>query len=1028
MNEQFVTDIRIIKKAIAERKLVVFAGAGISVDSGAPLWGQLINELSREIDIPKNETDYLRIAQMYYNERHQKELIDKVRKILKNKQLRYNEIHEAIFELNPEYIITTNFDDLLEQVIKAKAYPFSIIKKDIEFPYGNNTKLLIKMHGDLEEGNIVFKEDDYLEYADKHPLIESFIKGVFANKVVLFIGYSFSDTNLKMIVQNVRNVLGADFQYAFMLSTEQNFNGAKRQYLKNKGINVVNYYDAMLPDKSNWIEQYLFTGNNALNHEFFKRNTALSDHGAKLLYLIRFISKYLEFPETILQEDPISQMYKSLYRFNDLRVLPANFLSNLFPFNNRKGYINNYFDFTIGSNNKKLIKLFFEEIDSKDFTLKEIYFSNYSIPFYRKQELEKLLAAIIDKMNYSSIFHFGKNKEVIDRFEYPKKFDEKIDLRAPSRTCECLNCLLNEVKVKEFLKKLKEQSITETSDLLNDLLVAYSNYKAGNFRASYNQFEEIANKAWQLGKYNSYYISKRNIKYLRNLINWNDEQISDENKKMILQKIDDLDLDKLLFQIPNLDDDQYKLLKKIRDDQILNEVEVNINNYYGKVIEIYEQYKNKTGQVVGSSYPYLIAEEINKLFYFYTYNYIIIDEFFDFIRVMQKGIMAFLICYSIDDSYREKLERFNFWILKHIIFYGNDDSVLKTINKYNIKELKIKEEDVSDAFQFLNNLFESVYTENNFLGKTVSLDLNLSIQNKNYFFLNRIRRITHNSLIVFAGIKIPQEYGHILVRNFLNFLEAQDFLGPVSSKYLNSFLINIKEFFSHEDYTKLLRVVVDTDAKYANGTFYQVIGFGLKEQFPNKFLEDTDLIKRILAINSYNKRHDNDNGYIYLWKACSQENKDLIKSQVHLLLKTKFTELIYVEACFEGIISPSSYYDDYVRELESQIFRANQWDGNSDFDDITFYNFISLIYELRLNVEEIPFNRWDEYPEFWKFFFRPDSYEMSKFSAKWLVSGMQESVHSHLREFPAIGSAIKESLKKEYHAQLAVIYSKYYLD
>jgi NAD-dependent SIR2 family protein deacetylase len=129
VNEQFIKNIRVIKTAIAERKLVVFAGAGISFDSGVPSWGELINELRKEIDIPRDEIDYLRIAQMYYNERQQKEFIDKIRNELRHKKVRYNDIHEAIFELNPEHIITTNFDDLLEQVIKSKAYPFSVIKK-----------------------------------------------------------------------------------------------------------------------------------------------------------------------------------------------------------------------------------------------------------------------------------------------------------------------------------------------------------------------------------------------------------------------------------------------------------------------------------------------------------------------------------------------------------------------------------------------------------------------------------------------------------------------------------------------------------------------------------------------------------------------------------------------------------------------------------------------------------------------------------------------------------------------------------
>jgi NAD-dependent SIR2 family protein deacetylase len=39
MINKFLTDIKIIKNAINTKKLVVFAGAGISIDAGVPSWG-----------------------------------------------------------------------------------------------------------------------------------------------------------------------------------------------------------------------------------------------------------------------------------------------------------------------------------------------------------------------------------------------------------------------------------------------------------------------------------------------------------------------------------------------------------------------------------------------------------------------------------------------------------------------------------------------------------------------------------------------------------------------------------------------------------------------------------------------------------------------------------------------------------------------------------------------------------------------------------------------------------------------------
>src|SRR5690554_917951 len=352
MNNKFLTDIKKIRSAIDTNKLVVFAGAGISIDAGIPSWKELIDEMKSEIDLSMNEDNYLRIAQMYYNDRQQKEYIDKVRLLLKHKQVRFNEIHEEVFQLNPEHILTTNFDDLLEQVIKKKSLPFSVVSKDNEFPYALNTNLLVKVHGDLDGTEIVLKEDDYLEYSSNHPLIEPFLKSVFATKVVLFVGYGFSDDNLKLIIQTVRSILGQDFQNAYLLSVDDKLHPAQREYLKKKGIIVVNYFDAGYDDK-NYITDYLH-GVNALNENYFRKGDSLTTMGQNLLNLLRFISVYDKFNEALTGKNFIDQIYDSLDRFSELQSLPPDFIANLFPFNISKKNVQNYEGYSLVSKNQKL--------------------------------------------------------------------------------------------------------------------------------------------------------------------------------------------------------------------------------------------------------------------------------------------------------------------------------------------------------------------------------------------------------------------------------------------------------------------------------------------------------------------------------------------------------------------------------------------------------------------------------------------------------------------------------------------------
>lgn len=1025
MREQFIKNIRVLKKAIAERKLVVFAGAGISIDSGVPSWKELINELRSEINIPPSESDFLRIAQMYFNERQQKEFIDKIREVLRYKRLRYNPIHEAIFELNPEHIITTNFDDLLEQVIKSKAYPFSVIKKDNEFPYAHNTKLLVKLHGDLEEANLVIKEDDYLEYSSKHPLIEGFVKGIFSTKLVLFVGYSFSDLDLKIILQTVKNILGENFQNAYLLNTEEDFHPAQRQYLKSKGINVINYYDAGVAGEVNYIEQYLYNGVNSLNRIYSTVKPDLTAQGLKALNLLKFINHYSDFEESLQRENVLDQMYKSIIRFNEVKVLPPKFISNLYPFNNSSRYLHNYYKTNLGSNNPNVNSFFFDDFIPEPLSINTSFFKKNNISLNEKEDYEKKLHAIIEKLNFATIFRFGKTKSKIELFDHEKEFDETVSLAIPYKACDCLGCLLHRFKVKEFLKKLKDSSVTETSEIQNDLLIAYSNYKSGNFQVAYDQFEEIANKAWQLEKYISYYIAQRNIKYLRNLLYWSDE--TDERKRSeIVRKIDDLDLDKLLFRIPALADIQYKFLKIIRDDEVLTKAESNINEYFEKVIEVSKQYK-RGGFSHGAYYPYLVQLELYKVFFFYNYNYLIEDVFPTYKNVFEKGIKTFLICYSIDDRYPQRLRSFDEWMIRFIVLYADHSALRKTLNEYEIKEIKIAKEDINSLIEYLNNLLQSIFNEENYLGRTISADDNISAQSKNFFFQSSLRNMLNNAFYIFAGIKIPEASSKKTIRNFLDFMATQEILIHGNSDYFNAFLNNVKDYFSEEDFDEALKISSEKNY-YKWDEFYTIISFGIKTKYPNKLISDEGLIRTIVRRSSDRKNNTRYLGYLYLWKVCSETNKKVIQDSLVDILSKSFVPYSYLYMCYEGIVHPSLFYTSYISELEKSIPKDIAWNNEKpQHESFLFNNFIYMLYKQNVIQENLPFKQFEKYPDYWKFYFRPFEFDYSRFDPRWLQIVEGEPVHTKLREIANVKESLHDFLKQNDNEDLGIIFTKYYL-
>jgi hypothetical protein len=91
-----------------------------------------------------------------------------------------------LFDLNPIHIVTVNYDNLIEQASEVRNQQYYVIKQDKDLPYASYSRFIIKMHGDLQTGNIVLTEDDYLNYESNFPLIETYVKSLFASKLIIF--------------------------------------------------------------------------------------------------------------------------------------------------------------------------------------------------------------------------------------------------------------------------------------------------------------------------------------------------------------------------------------------------------------------------------------------------------------------------------------------------------------------------------------------------------------------------------------------------------------------------------------------------------------------------------------------------------------------------------------------------------------------------------------------------------------------------------------------------------------------------
>lgn len=230
MTEQDILFKRIIK-AYEEDNLTLFVGAGVSKtvkDNKAKLWKDLVKEM-QEI-LGEQENDPLILAQILYKcfpEKYE----SLIKSAIDNRNI--SEVHKCIAELKPRIIITTNWDCLLENALETSFY--DVVASDGDLLESRRERKLIKMHGDLLHNNIVFKEDDYLNYSDNFPLIENFVKTILYTSNVLFLGYSYNDINLKNIMNWLQQKSG-NRDIPFYVMTEFKENRIKQIYYNKWNI------------------------------------------------------------------------------------------------------------------------------------------------------------------------------------------------------------------------------------------------------------------------------------------------------------------------------------------------------------------------------------------------------------------------------------------------------------------------------------------------------------------------------------------------------------------------------------------------------------------------------------------------------------------------------------------------------------------------------------------------------------------------------------------------------------------------
>lgn len=225
--------------AVRRGECVLFVGSGLSVDAGLPGWGKLVGKVAAALGVnPDARTDleyFLDLAQWYRESplEKKKPLSELVREIFDDPTVQPTLAHYLLTQLPVRYVVTTNYDDLLERALRAlRRYPLPVVEQSEVASTGRLDGVhVVKLHGDARRGSgIVLSRDDYEAYFQQRPAFASLLEGLLLNQTFLFTGYSLRDPDFRQIHHRVSAMLDQARRPAFATTFDAQVPYVQRQW------------------------------------------------------------------------------------------------------------------------------------------------------------------------------------------------------------------------------------------------------------------------------------------------------------------------------------------------------------------------------------------------------------------------------------------------------------------------------------------------------------------------------------------------------------------------------------------------------------------------------------------------------------------------------------------------------------------------------------------------------------------------------------------------------------------------------
>ena len=213
-NPAFAHELRPLVDAAVSRRLILFAGGGVSQNLGLPDFKALVAHIAEEMGFTPDHfsvAEYAVVAEAYYVREKQ---LGKLRSWMDREwhpesvRIADSELHNLIVDLDFPIIYTTNYDRWLEKAFEARGKPLHKITNaaDLTVAPARVTEI-IKFHGDFEDDDsLVLTESSYFQRMQFETPLDIRLRSDSLARPLLFVGYSLHDINTRYLLYRLQEL------------------------------------------------------------------------------------------------------------------------------------------------------------------------------------------------------------------------------------------------------------------------------------------------------------------------------------------------------------------------------------------------------------------------------------------------------------------------------------------------------------------------------------------------------------------------------------------------------------------------------------------------------------------------------------------------------------------------------------------------------------------------------------------------------------------------------------------------------